>query len=39
MAGMRSSIEAGAFEAFKLEFAAKRAQLTQAAEVSAEQSD
>ena len=39
MAGMRSSIEADAFEAFKLEFAAKRAQLTQAAEVSAEQSD
>jgi len=39
MAGMRSSIEAGAFEAFKLEFAAKRAQLTQAAEVNAEQSD
>ncbi|MEI6227851.1 MAG: tRNA guanosine(34) transglycosylase Tgt [Methylophilaceae bacterium] len=39
MAGMRSSIEADAFEAFKLEFTAKRAQLTQAAEVSAEQSD
>ena len=39
MAGMRSSIEAGAFEAFKLEFAAKRAQLTQAAEVNAEQLD
>jgi queuine tRNA-ribosyltransferase len=39
MAGMRSSIEAGTFEAFKLAFAAKRAQLTQAAEVSAEQSD
>jgi len=39
MAGMRSSIEADAFEAFKLEFAAKRAQLTQAVEVSAEQSD
>jgi queuine tRNA-ribosyltransferase len=39
MAGMRSSIEAGTFEAFKLEFAAKRAQLTQATEVNAEQSD
>lgn len=39
MAGMRSSIEANAFSAFKLNFAAKRAQLTLAVEVSAEQSD
>ena len=39
MAGMRSSIEAGTFEAFKLEFAAKRAQLAQATEVNTEQSD
>lgn len=39
MAGMRSSIEADAFEEFKLEFTAKRAQLTQMAEVSTEQSD
>ncbi len=39
MAGMRSSIETDSFEAFKLKFAAKRTQLTQAAEVSAEESD
>jgi queuine tRNA-ribosyltransferase len=39
MAEMRTSIENGVFEAFKLEFASKRAQLTQAAEVSAEQTD
>lgn len=38
MAGMRSSIEAGAFEAFKLEFVANRSKLTQATEVSDEES-
>ena len=39
MAQMRSSIETDDFEAFKLQFAVKRAHLTQVAEVSSELSD